>query len=76
MEAKNNKQNNATNSRSSNNNHKNNNKNINNKFIGHIVIPYMQSLGENFKNICSKFGIQTYFKGNKMLKNIFVSSKD
>ena len=32
---------------------------------GHIVIPYTQGLGESIKKICSKYGIQTHFKGNR-----------
>ena len=43
---------------------------------GHIVIPYTQGLGESIKKICSKYGIQTHFKGNKTIKEILVKSKD
>ena len=35
---------------------------------GHIVIPYMQGPGESIKKLCSKYGIQTYFKGNGTIK--------
>ena len=28
------------------------------------------------KNICSKYGIQTYFKGNRTFKNPLVATKD
>ena len=35
-----------------------------NSTVGHVVIPYTQGLVESFKNICGKYGIQTYFKGN------------
>ena len=31
---------------------------------------------QNIKTICSKYGIQTHFKGNITLKNLLVSSKD
>ena len=42
------------------------------KTKGHIVIPYTQSLCKSIK-ICSKYGIQTHFKGNRTIKNILVS---
>ena len=29
---------------------------------GHIVVPYVQGLGENLQKICSRYGLQTYFK--------------
>ena len=35
---------------------------------GHIVIPYIQGLGESIKKICNKYGVQTHFKGNRTLK--------
>ena len=43
--------------------------------IGHIVIPYIQGLGENIKKICSKYGIQTHLKGNRTLKHLLVKPK-
>ena len=43
---------------------------------GHIVIPYTQGLGESIKKICSKYGIQTHFKGNRTIKEILVKPKD
>ena len=36
----------------------------------------MHGLRESIKNICSKYGIQTYFKGNRTVQNILVSLKD
>ena len=36
----------------------------------------MQRLYESIMNICSEYGTQTYFKGNKTLKNILVTPKD
>ena len=42
----------------------------------HIVIPYTQELGESIKKICSKYGIQTHFKGNKTIKQRLVKPKD
>ena len=47
------------------------NNNSNNKSKGYIVIPYMHGLG-SFKNICSKYGGQNNFKGNRTLMNILV----
>ena len=44
--------------------------------MGQMVIPYVQSLGESIKCTCSKYGIQTHFKGNRTLKQIFVKPKD
>ena len=42
----------------------------------HIVIPYTQRLGEIIKKICSKYGIQTHFKGNRTIKEMLVKPKD
>ena len=42
----------------------------------HMVIPYVQGLGERIKCTCSKYGIQTHFKGNRTLKQILVKLKD
>ena len=42
----------------------------------HIVIPYTKGLLESIKKICSKYDIQTHFKGNSNTKNILVSPKD
>ena len=42
----------------------------------HMVIPYVQSLGETIKHTCSRYGIQTLFKGNNTLKQILVKPKD
>ena len=44
--------------------------------IGHIVIPYVQDLGESINNVCAKYGIQTHFKGNKALRQVLVKHKD
>ena len=43
---------------------------------GHIVIPYTQGLCESIKKICSRYGIQTHFKGGSTIKNLLVSPKD
>ena len=42
---------------------------------GHIVFPYTQGLGESIKKTCSKYDIQTHFKGIGPLK-ILVKPKD
>ena len=34
----------------------------------HKVIPYIQGLGESFKKICRKYGIQTHLRGNSTIK--------
>ena len=36
----------------------------------------MQDLCESIKGICGKYGIKTYFRGNKPIKNILVSPED
>ena len=38
------------------------------KTKGHIVIPYNQDLSKSIKKICSRYGIQTHFKGNSTIK--------
>ena len=43
---------------------------------GHIVIPYTQGLGESIRKTCSKYGMQTHFKGNRTIKPILVKPKD
>ena len=46
-----------------------------NTTVGYAVIPYTQGLAESFKNICSKYGIQTYFKGNTTIKQVLMKPK-
>ena len=41
-----------------------------------MVIPYTQGIAESFKNICGKYGIQTYFKGNTTIKQALMKPKD
>ena len=45
-------------------------------FVGHMVIPYVQGLGESIKCTCSKCGIQIHFRGNRTLKQVLVTPKD
>ena len=42
----------------------------------HIVVPSSQCLYENYKNICSKCGVQVHFKGGNTLKNLLMFPKD
>ena len=42
------------------------------KTKGHIVIPFTQGLCESIKKICSRYGIQTYFKGSNTIRNALV----
>ena len=44
--------------------------------IGYVVIPYTRAIAESFKNICAKYGIQVYFKGNTTIKQILIKPKD
>ena len=46
------------------------------KTKGHIVILYTQGLCKSIKKICSRYGIQTHFKGNNTINNLLVSPKD
>ena len=46
------------------------------KTKGHIVIPYTQGLWDSIKKICGRYGIQTYFKGCSIIKNLLVFPKD
>ena len=46
------------------------------KTKGYIVIPCTHGLCKSIKKICSKYGIQTHFKGNSTIKNLLVSQKD
>ena len=43
---------------------------------GHIIIPYTQGLGESIKKICSRYEIQTHFKGSRTIKETFFKPKD
>ena len=43
---------------------------------GHIVIPYTQGLCESIKKICGRYGIQTHFRGGRIIKSLLVSPKD
>ena len=45
------------------------------KSKGHIVIPYTQGLCESIKKICGRYGIQTHFKGGRIIKSLPVSPR-
>ena len=45
------------------------------KTKGHIVIPYTQGLFESIKKICGRYGIQTYFEGSDIIRNLLVSPR-
>ena len=42
----------------------------------HIVVPYVEGMGESLKKICRGHGVDMHFKGGRTLKNILVSPKD
>ena len=42
----------------------------------HIVVPYVEGMGESLKKICRRHGVDMHFKGGRTLKNILVSPKD
>ena len=46
------------------------------KTKGYIVILYTQGLCKSIKKICSRYGIQTHFKGYSTIKNLLVSPRD
>ena len=44
--------------------------------VGQVVIPYTKGTAESIKQICGKYGIQVYFKGNTTIKQILMKPKD
>ena len=40
------------------------------------MVPYVQGLGENLKKICSRYGVQIYFKESTTIKQLLVRPKD
>ena len=58
------------------NSNKNKQSNKNNKTKGYIATSYVQGLCESIRNLCGKSGMNTYFKGNRTMKNMLVSPKD
>ena len=55
---------------------RNNNKNSKSICKSYITVPYNEGLGESFKNICKRYGIQIHFKSGKTLKDELVQPKD
>ena len=47
-----------------------------NKNKPYIMVPYMKGLSESCKNICSKHGIEMYFKEGNTIKELLVHPKD
>ena len=41
-----------------------------------MVVPYYKGLSESLKKVCSKHGVQVYFKGGNIIKNLLVTPKD
>ena len=62
--AKNNKRSNTTNSG------RNNNQNT------YMIVPYYKWLSVSLKKVCSKHGVQVYFKGGTTTKNLLIAQKD
>ena len=44
--------------------------------MSHDVIYFMGGLCESYKTICGKYGIQVYFKGGNILKELLMFPKD
>ena len=42
----------------------------------HMVIPYYKGISESIKKTCSKHGVQAYFKGGNIIKNLLMAPKD
>ena len=41
-----------------------------------IVVPYHQGLGESYKSICKKYGIEVHLKGGHTIKDLLMAPKD
>ena len=48
----------------------------NNNQNPYIVVPYYRGLSESPKKVCSKHGVQVYFKGGTTIKNLLMTPKD
>ena len=51
------------------------NSNTNNNQYPYIVVPYERGLSESLKKVCSKHGVQVYFKGGTTIKNLLIVPK-
>ena len=66
---------NFTQNKKRNNKGTNNNNNTNTK-KPYIVVPYIKGMGESWKNICRKHGVEAYSKGGSTIKDLLVHPKD
>ena len=48
----------------------------NNNQKPYMVVPYYRGLSESLKKVCSRHGVQVYFKGGNTIKNLLVAPKD
>ena len=46
------------------------------RYRNSVTVPYNEGLGETFKNICKRYGIQVYYKSGKTIKEELVAVKD
>ena len=42
----------------------------------YIVVPYYRGLSKSLKKVCSRHGVQVYFKGGNIIKNLLVTPRD
>ena len=42
----------------------------------YIVVPYIQGMRENCKNICKEHGVEMYFRGENTIRDLLVHPKD
>ena len=47
-----------------------------NKQRPHMVVSYTKGLSKSLKNVCSKHGVQVYFKGGRTIRSLLVAFKD
>ena len=58
---------------------KKNNKNTtqqNTNLKPYITVPYYKGLGESVKKKCNTYGVQVYFRGGTIIKNLLMAPKD
>ena len=42
----------------------------------YMVVPYYRGLSKSLKKVCSRHGVQVYFKGGNTIKNLLMAPKD
>ena len=42
----------------------------------YMIVPYYKGLSESLKKVCSKHGVQVYFKGGTTIKNLLMAPRD